>query len=184
AWVAARRLGTPRWVPGGGAHPRAVIGHLLAALELGQQLPTPPDAVVLPLGTGSTAAGLVLGLACLGWPTRVVGVRVAPWPIANAWRSAHLARAGARLLAHCGLSVPRPTSFRPLVVDGLGRGYGFPTPRGEAARARAAAHGLALDATYGAKAFAALSALPGRGFHRIVFWHTFAVPPLPSELAR
>ncbi|MGH7644004.1 MAG: pyridoxal-phosphate dependent enzyme, partial [Gemmatimonadales bacterium] len=181
AWLAARRLGTPRWVPGGGAHPRAVIGHLLAALELGDQLPAPPDAVVLPLGTGSTAAGLVLGLACLGWPTRVVGVRVAPPLIANAWRSARLARAGARLLARQGVAIPRPPSFVPVVIDGLGRGYGFATARGEAARSRAAEHGLALDSTYGAKAFAALSQLPGRRFHRIVFWHTFAFPPSPAS---
>lgn len=183
-WRAAQRLGTARWIPGGGAHPRAVVGHLLAALELGEQVPAPPDAVVLPLGTGSTAAGLVLGLACLGWPTRVVGVQVAPTLIANAWRSAWLARRARRLLFRRGVVLPLPPSHSPVVVDGLGRGYGFPTHSGESARARAAEHGLALDSTYGAKAFATLSELPGRGFHRVVFWHTFAFPPPLSELAR
>src|SRR5881394_1600352 len=35
-WRAARHIGagTPRWIPGGGADPRAVLGHFLAALEL------------------------------------------------------------------------------------------------------------------------------------------------------
>ncbi len=184
AWLAARRLGAPRWIAGGGADPRAVIGHLLAALELGDQLRTPPDAIVLPLGTGSTAAGLVLGLACLGWPTRVVGVRVSPLLIANAWRSAWLARGARGLLWEHGVPVPRPASLLPLVVDGLGRGYGFPTDRGEAARTRAARHGLALDSTYGAKALAALADLPARGFRHVVFWHTFSFPPSASELTR
>ncbi|MGH7547315.1 MAG: pyridoxal-phosphate dependent enzyme, partial [Gemmatimonadales bacterium] len=75
AWRRARRLGPRRWIPGGGAHPRAVTGHLLAALELADQCPEPPDAIVAPLGTGGTVAGLLLGVAALGWPTRVVGVR-------------------------------------------------------------------------------------------------------------
>src|SRR5207247_2041564 len=90
AWRAARRMGPVRWIPPGGAHPRAVVGHLLAGLELESQLPDLPDAIVTPLGTGGTAAGL--GLA------------------------------------------------------------------------------------YGAKGFAAVPELARRGFRRIVFWHTFALP--------
>src|SRR3989454_159603 len=56
AWRAARRMGPVRWIPSGGAHPRAVVGHLLAGLELESQLPDWPDAIVTPLGTGGTAA--------------------------------------------------------------------------------------------------------------------------------
>jgi len=62
------------------------------------------------------------------------------------------------------------------VVNAIGDGYGYPSAAGEAARALAAAHGLALDSTYGAKAFAVLAGLGPRGFRRIVFWHTFALP--------
>src|SRR6266581_847351 len=58
AWRRAGALGPRRWIAGGGAHPRAVVGHLLAGLELSSQLASPPDAIVLPLGTGGTAAGL------------------------------------------------------------------------------------------------------------------------------
>src|SRR2546425_4963583 len=78
AWRAARRMGPVRWIPPGGAHPRAVVGRLLAGLELESQLPDLPDAIVTPLGTGGTAAGLGLAVAALSWPTRIVGVRVAP----------------------------------------------------------------------------------------------------------
>ena len=175
AWRAAGRLGHPRWIPGGGAAPAAVIGHLLAGLELADQLPAPPDAIVLPLGSGGTGAGLALAMAVLDWPTTVVAARVAPKIVANAWRVTGLARSAARLLAHRGCAVPLPPSPFPQVVDALGPGYGHPTPAGEAARELAARHGVVLDPTYGAKAFAALRALPP-GFRRVVFWHTFAAP--------
>ena len=161
----ARRLGAPRWIPGGGAHPRAVVGHVLAALELPAQIAEPPDAIVVPLGTGGTAAGVALGVAWLGWPTRVVAVRVAPRLVANRWRVTLLARRAARLL---GIESPQ---LRVHVVDGLGAGYGHPSPAGERARLTAAAHGLRLDPTYGAKAFAEIPAK-----QRVIFWHTFAWP--------
>ena len=177
AWRAARRMGPVRWIPSGGAHPRAVVGHLLAGLELESQLPDLPDAIVTPLGTGGTAAGLGLAVAALSWPTRIVGVRVAPRLIANRWRTAGLARRAVRLLAGHGIRLPLTVSRLPLLVlDGLGRGYGHPSPLGEAARRLAAPHGLVLDPTYGAKAFAAVPELARRGFRRIVFWHTFALP--------
>lgn len=172
AWAHARRLGTPRWIPGGGAHPRAVLGHLLAALELATQLAAPPDTIVVPLGTGGTAAGIALGVAWLGWPTRVVAVRVAPRLVANRWRVLRLARAASRLLSNHALTIRNPqAASRVEVVDGLGAGYGYPTPAGERARVIAAEHGLRLDPTYGAKAFAAIPVM-----QRVVFWHTFAWP--------
>jgi D-cysteine desulfhydrase len=184
AWRRARELaggGPRRWIPGGGAHPRAVVGHLLAGLELGSQVAAPPDAIVLPLGTGGTAAGVALAVTALGWPTRVVGVRVAPLIVANRWRTMWLARAARRLLAGHGVPLPAPRSL--VVVDGLGRGYGWPTPEGEAARRLASAHGLTLDPTYGAKALAFLMRLAIGDVQRVVFWHTFAVPVPQPELA-
>jgi len=170
AWLAARRLGAPRWIPGGGAHPRAVVGHFLATLELAAQLDDPPDTIVVPLGTGGTAAGIALGLAWLRWPTRVVGVRVAPLLVANRWRVSRLARGAAQLLQ------VQSTQLNIQVVDGLGAGYGHPSPDGERARVLAADHGLTLDPTYGAKAFAALVQRATGNVQRTVFWHTFAWP--------
>jgi len=180
AWRRAGALGPRRWIPGGGAHPRAVAGHLLAGLELAVQLASPPDAIVLPLGTGGTAAGLALAVTALGWPTRVVGVRVAPRIVANRWRTMWLAYAARRLLAHRGVPLPAPRSLD--IVDGLGEGYGHPTPEGEAAERLASEHGLTLDPTYGAKAFAFLLQRGTRNVQRVVFWHTFAVPvPQPER---
>lgn len=172
AWGAAGRMGPRCWIPGGGAHPRAVVGQFLGGLELARQVSQPPEAIVVALGSSGTAAGLTLAMAWLGWPTRVVGVRVAGWPLASAWRARRLARGAAALLAAVDVPFPHPSSPFPLeVVDGLGAGYGYPTPAGEQAQALAAAHGLTLDPTYTAKAFAAI---PRIGYRRVVFWHTFA----------
>jgi len=181
AWRRAAAIGPRRWIAGGGAHPRGVVGHLLAGLELGAQVAAPPDAIVLPLGTGGTAAGLVLAVAALGWPTRVVGVRVAPRLVSNGWRTMRLARAARRLLADRGVPLPAPRA--PEVVYGLGKGYGHPTPEGEAATRVAAAHGLTLDPTYGAKALAFLMRHATCDMQRVVFWHTFAIPVSQPEPA-
>src|SRR6267143_5448723 len=175
AWRSAHHLGrgTPRWIPGGGADPRAVIGHFLAALELGSQLDAPPDTIVVPLGTGGTAAGIALGVAWLGWFTEVVAVRVAPRIVANRWRTLRLARKTAALMRRAGIEfgVPR-SAIRVRVVHAMGRGYGHPTPEGERAQALAAEHGLRLDPTYGAKAFGVLLEREPQ-IQRVVFWHTF-----------
>ena len=182
AWRRARSLGPRRWIPGGGAHPRAVAGHLIAGLELADQVDQPPDAIVLPFGTGGTTAGLALAVATLGWPTRVVAVRVAPALVANRWRTLWLAHSTRRLLAAGGVPLPGPRS--PEIVDGVGRGYGWPTPDGESARLLAARHGITLDPTYGAKAFGTLLRRAPGNVQRVVFWHTFAVPgPTPEPAA-
>jgi len=178
AWRAAHHLGhgRPHWIPGGGADPRAVIGHFLATLELADQLDTPPDAIVAPLGTGGTAAGIALGLAWLGWSTRMIGVRVSPWIVANRWRTLRLARNAASLIRQAGLefTVPRP-SLSLEVVDGLGKGYGYPTPDGERARIMSEQFGVRLDPTYSAKAFGWMLS-PTYHAPRTVFWNTFAWP--------
>lgn len=175
AWRIAGRLGPRRWIPGGGATSAGVIGQFLGGLELAAQLPEPPDAIVAPLGSSGTVAGLALAVSALEWPTRVVGVRVASRVVANGWHAARLAWSARRMLAPI-VSLPLPRV--PLVWDGLGRGYGYPTAAGEVARREAGRHGLVLDSTYSAKAFAALPAIAARGFRRVVFWHTFAPPSL------
>lgn len=183
AWLAARRLGRSWWIAGGGASPRGVIGQMLGALELQQQLGEPPDAVVVPLGSGGTVAGILLGIAALSWNTQVIAVRVAPRVAANRVRVAALAWGARRLLGTRGITVPAPRG--PLtVVHGLGRGYGHPTSAGESARRVGAEHGVVLDSTYGGKTFATVRELGARGYRRVVFWHTFAPPPVSSSSPR
>jgi D-cysteine desulfhydrase len=175
AWIAAGRLGRRVYIPGGGATPAAVLGHVLAALELGRQIESPPDAIVTPLGTGGTTAGLLLGCALLGWETRVIGVRVAARVVANRWRVMSLARRARHLLVASGVPLPQVTSAPRLsVLSGIGDGYGYPSAAGEQARQWGAESGLVIDSTYGGKTLALLPEVARGGCRRVVFWHTYA----------
>jgi 1-aminocyclopropane-1-carboxylate deaminase/D-cysteine desulfhydrase-like pyridoxal-dependent ACC family enzyme len=176
AWRAAGRLGRRRWIPGGGARADAVVGHALGALELAAQMSSPPDAIVTPLGSGGTAAGLMLGMAILGWRTQIVAVRVAPRIVANRRRVLSLCHGARRLLGRKLERLPTPHSSGLMVADALGAGYGHPSPAGETAREWAREAGLSVDSTYGGKALSVLPDLATRGLRRLVFWNTFAPP--------
>jgi D-cysteine desulfhydrase len=192
AWKGACRHARPNWLAAGGAEPHGVLGSVNAGLEFCRQVAAgampPPDAVVVPLGSGGTAAGLLLGFWLGGMDTEVCAVGVTdPW-FANRQRVLWLARRTGRLLRRLGCEL-RPGAARLRVLGGhLGAGYGHPTVTGEAARAVFAEAGLTVDSTYGAKACAALRSLAA-SFPHLCFWHTFdhrlvAGAPLDSPLLR
>ncbi|MEP6574128.1 MAG: pyridoxal-phosphate dependent enzyme [Gemmatimonadota bacterium] len=176
AWRGARLHGVPTWIPGGGASAVGVLGSVNAALEFVGQIEAGddkrPDVIVIPLGSGGTAAGILLGLSLAGWRTPVVAVVVADRVVANSLTVGWLAWRARRLLARHGLAVPVPLGPLHVVQGLLGRGYGHPTPAAMRASVAAARQGLHVDQTYGAKTFAVLEALQG-SFRRPCFWHTF-----------
>jgi D-cysteine desulfhydrase len=169
-----------------------VLGSVNAALEFASQIDQgvlgAPDAVVVPLGSGATAAGLLLGFWLAGRETQVCAVRVTdPW-FANRFTVMRLARRTARLLRRHGVTiVPGRASLR-VVTDQLGAGYGHGTPAGGRMREMMANAGIVLDGTYGAKACAGLRSL-APSFPRLCFWHTFDTrlvsgPPVEHPLLR
>jgi len=185
AWrIAAHRAGTGRhYLPPGGSNPLGVLGHVNAGLELARQiadgvLPTPTH-VVVPLGTGGTAAGLALGLGVAGVETTVVAARVAPAVVANQYRVQALIRRTRRLirrLDQTALVLPAV----PVVVDHAvyGGEYGRPLAAGASAAEclriaalQAGAEPVVLDATYAAKAAASAIKLAATG--RVLLWMTF-----------
>ena len=179
-WVIGRARSAAKspvqWLPPGGAHPAGVLGTVNAGIEFARQirdgeLPE-PDAVVVPLGSGGTAAGLLLGFWSQGLKTRVIAVRVTdPW-FAHRAMVMHLVRQTRRLLAGYGLRVEPIRASLLIVKDQLGQGYGHGTPATILARQQAGERGLMLENTYGAKAFAALRGLAA-SYPRLCFWHTF-----------
>jgi 1-aminocyclopropane-1-carboxylate deaminase/D-cysteine desulfhydrase-like pyridoxal-dependent ACC family enzyme len=187
-------------VPPGGSNVCGARAYALAFSELeGQvaagELPA-PDWLVVPLGSGGTAAGLLAGLARSRLPTRLLAVSVLRNPLPAA-QVRFLAR---RTLRTGGEVAAERNWERRLLVDNsqIGRGYGWSTSAGDRATELAGRHGLTLDATYTAKAFVAALEL-ARGEHRarptparVLYWHTLSVPeggppatsPLPPQLAR
>ena len=172
-WLLARgaRGGRPPYLlPAGGSSPMGVLGYVEAALEIAAQvedgsLPEPAH-VVVPVGTGGTAAGLALGLQLAGLRTRVVGVVVNDQLRLDAPVLARLARRTAKLLERRGASLGPlqiGVDMLDLTREQIGAGYGHRTEAAARAAALAAEEGLALDPVYTAKAMAGLLALRGEG---------------------
>jgi D-cysteine desulfhydrase len=180
ARLAVLRATTPRcrYIPPGGATALGTLGHVDAGLELagqvaGGELPE-PAVVVVPLGTGATAAGLALGLGIAGLDTRVVAVRVVPRIALAEWRIGRLIAAARRLLvARAGASATALPAV-PVEIDHsrYGGAYGRPL------RGAVSMDGITLDATYSAKAATAAAAFgrTARGHDAgrpVLFWLTF-----------
>jgi D-cysteine desulfhydrase len=184
----AGRRGRARWIAPGGASPIGVIGSVNGALELVRQVEERrcdrPEAVVVPLGSGGTVAGLLIGFRLAGWKVDLVGVRVADAWVANRWQVGRLVRSTERVLRHHGTVVPSGDVRLTVIGSELGDGYGHPTDDARATQVRFSSAGLALDLTYSAKAASALRLLSAR-FRRLCFWHTFdqrlTSPPLSEH---
>lgn len=170
------RLRRPvRWIPAGGLSPIAMLGHVNAAMELGEQIARGdtdmPSRVVVPVGTGGTAAGLALGFRIAAVATQIVGVRVVPWALGRAGRVFRLARSAASFIeVVAGERIPRVGSSDITIVHSFyGGAYGRPLIRREDERPLESA-GIRLDDTYARKAF--LSVFAQRD-HRALLWLTF-----------
>jgi D-cysteine desulfhydrase len=183
-WLLARnaRGGRPPYLlPAGGSSPVGVLGYVEAALEIASQveagsLPEPAH-VVVPVGTGGTAAGLALGFQLAGLRTRVVGVVVNDQLRLDATVVPRLARRTAKLLERRGArlgEVRLGPDLLELTRDQIGPGYGHPTEAAARAAVRAGEDRLALDPVYTAKAMAGLLALrtAGRLGGPVLFVHT------------
>jgi 1-aminocyclopropane-1-carboxylate deaminase/D-cysteine desulfhydrase-like pyridoxal-dependent ACC family enzyme len=172
------RIRGARWIPAGGSSPLGVLGHVSAGLELAEQvekgqLPR-PARVVVPLGTGGTAAGLALGFRIAGLETRVIGVRVVPRLLGNRRRVVRLSNRTARLIESLtGERVPRVRSSEIEVTHtAYGGAYGRETAEGRDAADRLLRDtGIRVDATYSGKA-AAVALAAGEGAPTL-FWLTF-----------
>jgi D-cysteine desulfhydrase len=195
--LAARRRGADvAWISSGGSSPIGSLGYVSAGLELLEQiargeLPR-PDIIYLALGSCGTAAGLLVGLA--GSPSlprldaRVVAVRVVDRLVSNARVTRRLAASTAALLTARGEHWFNRFEPPPLTVEHrfFGGAYGRATPASDAAVARAAAAGVALEPTYTGKAMAALLADADAGLldgKRVLFVNTYSSVDLAPLVA-
>jgi D-cysteine desulfhydrase len=178
AYAWRKRVHGARWIAAGGSTPLGVLGHVNAGLELVRQIEAalipPPRYVVVPLGTGGTAAGLALAFAIARRRTVVIGARVVPRIVA---RAAHVRRLAARTAAlierTSGERVPHvaDAGFR-VAHEVYGGAYGRETSAAaDAAAWMSDAMHLSLDLTYSAKAFALALRLAMEA--PTLFWLTF-----------
>ena len=191
--VCARELlrgEVPYIIPTGGTSAIGALGYVNAAFELQEQVASGalplPYCIFVPLGSGGTVAGLVLGAKLAGLRTRVVGVLVTDILPPSAERLARLARRTLDLLRqHAPLDNVSigPADF-PIVRGFVGDGYGAPTAAGRRARdLMAQLEGIHLETTYTAKCLAALIDAVNAPEYRdsvVLFWNTYSsVDPAP-----
>jgi len=177
------------WIPPGGTMPEAEPGYMNAVLEIAAQRggPFDFDHVVLAYGTGSTATGVLLGIALGGYGARV-------WPIAIESRHAiedvfqmpPPAQLFAESAVHFGLALgPSDVPAHEVVFGLADEGYGVPSAGGDAAlRLMASVDGYLLDPVYTAKAFHGLLTLVEDGRiargSRVLFVHTGGLSMTPA----
>jgi len=170
----------------------------LAVDELQQQLAragvTELDGIVVAAGSGSTAAGLLVGVLETRIARRVIAVQVTQNPLL---RALIIGQASYTLWRQ---SRPLRTlsAVQCLEIEGryVGAGYGHASVSGDAASQLARSFGLVLEPTYTAKAFAAaldrVRTPDGGGERRklrlhqrqtYLYWHTLSSVPLTTLLA-
>ncbi|MEL7311392.1 MAG: pyridoxal-phosphate dependent enzyme [Pseudomonadota bacterium] len=168
-------------VPLGGTSPLGSIGYVNAAFELAEQWrDAPPSRVYVASGTMGTAAGLAVGFALLGWPTKVVAVRVTQPAQCSSNGLAKLCRKILHRLHACEPRIDRRlTPNVELRTEYLGEDYADPTRASQDAVDHARQHWrLSLETTYTGKVMACLldelKEKPPR--ERWLYWHTYSGP--------
>ncbi len=152
------------FIPGGGSCPVGALGYVDAGLELAMQVERKeiplPKVIYLPVGSGGTLAGLVIGLRLAGLKPRVVGVQVAPRMFASPKVALKLARNTLKLMRRHDRSVPElALTPKDMSMDSAyyGSGYGQPTDGGRRAVAlMAKTEDIDLDLTYTGKTLSGL----------------------------
>ena len=176
-------------LPPGGTSPLSTLGYINAILELHQQiergeLPT-PDTIYLPVGTGGTLAGLLIGKAICGLSSKIVGVTVVEGVLTSGYlikRQINKALTFFNQITGENLHPREVTTNLNLSRSFIGRGYAHPTPAGDAAiRLLEEEESLILDPTYTGKAMAALlshldTSRNSSNVH--LFWNTYNSAPL------
>ncbi len=176
-----------RYIPIGGSNPIGALGHVNAALELARQIESGalplPERLVLPLGTGGTTAGLLLGLAIAGLAIELVGVRVGPRAFVNRRNVLSLVRRTTDLIQRATGErlVEVDTGRLRIVQDYYGGAYGRALPQAESAESVLRdAMGIRLDGTYSAKAWTAALRESASARGPVLFWLTFDARCLTS----
>jgi D-cysteine desulfhydrase len=173
----------PYFIGPGASSPMANLGYVEAMLELREQVARGeaprPDIIVVPAGSGGTLAGLAVGAALIGWPTRFVAVRITEFVACNRVTLRYRIESTARYLARRAPALTRrslvgaPFAFH---HGAIGRGYGYPTPEAiEAMAPVEALTGAPGEVTYSGKAMAGLRAICRENpSATILYWHTLS----------
>lgn len=179
----------PYILPGAGFGPLGEAGYMVAASEISDQcydLGIRPRYAVIAAGSGSTMAGLALGLKVLNTGIRVIGIDMSRLRTIEAFTE-RIVGTARDTSEYFSLPVTLDADDFEL-YDYAGEGYPTPSPEAyEAIKLVAETEGVLLDPVYSAKAMAGLIDLVGKGkFNKddiVLFVHTGGIPALFAESA-
>lgn len=167
----------------GGSSVLGCLGYVDCALEIAAHEISSKeefDYIVVPVGSGGTAAGLIAGLRESGSRAKVLGMNVLMKKVTQEPRIWKLVQEIAGVY-----KVGRGATQEDILCfdEGLGPGYALPTDEMvEAVKLLAEKEGILLDPTYTGKAFAGLISLIRSGFFKpedkVLFIHTGGSPAL------
>jgi D-cysteine desulfhydrase len=163
-------------LPVGGSNGLGALGYVAAAFELIGQLNErgiDNATIVVPQGSGATAAGIALGTELLGWPGTVHAASVSHAEQDAEQELRNLANDAAELLHS-----PKPELAHVTCTDDtIGPGYGVPTQdMWNALKLFAETEGVILDPVYTGKAAAKFQHLAPTSEVPLVFLHTGGLP--------
>ncbi|MEN7973733.1 MAG: pyridoxal-phosphate dependent enzyme [Verrucomicrobiota bacterium] len=172
----------PYIIPAGGTNPTGALGFANAAFEMAGQIQ--PDIIYIPMGTGGTLAGLLVGLKLAGLQTRVEAIRVVEPEFRN---ETHIKQLCHELCAKLETGPVVDESDIVIRDEFFGEGYGIPTPEAEKAVGFfQAKENVSLETTYTGKAADALlhdlnsGRLEGK---TVLYWNTLNSRDFSAEIS-
>jgi 1-aminocyclopropane-1-carboxylate deaminase/D-cysteine desulfhydrase-like pyridoxal-dependent ACC family enzyme len=172
----------PYIIPAGGTNPTGALGFVNAAFELAEQLQ--PDVIYLPMGTGGTLVGLLVGLKLAGLNVRLEAIRVVDPLFRNA---RHIKQLCAGLCSKLNSDVEITDDDIIIRDEFYGEDYGIPTPAGRAAvELFQSKESVQLENTYTGKTAAALlhDLKSGRLDNlTVLYWNTLNSRDFSAEIA-
>ncbi|NKF23558.1 D-cysteine desulfhydrase family protein [Solimonas marina] len=173
----------PFVVPLGGAGPEGMAGYVNATQEMLEQFEAigiEPDYLAVPIGSGGTYSGLMLGALHFDAPYRVLGISVSR---TRDYLLERVPAEAASAAVQLGLDAVPGADDLLIHDDYVGTGYGESTAGAmEAIRLVAETEGILLDPVYSAKCMHGVIELIRRGEigadQTLVFLHTGGWPAL------
>ncbi len=175
----------PYVIPTGGTSPVGTLGYVNAAFELQEQVAAgalpEPDWIFVPMGSGGTVAGLVLGAKLAGLRSRVAAVLVTDVLPPTADKLAKLAPRSLTLLRQHAPELPNVAVSAgdfTIIKGYVGPSYGTPTDAARSARdVMEKLEGIHLETTYTAKCLAGMIDAVRTPEYRngsVLFWNTYS----------
>lgn len=171
----------PYFIPGGGHSYLGAFGHILFMQELKGQLKKTgfrPDYLVLPTGTGTTQAGLILGKLIFGPDINIIGISISRGKERCVQEIAKILTDAEKYL---GFEPQVWYNHIHLFDDYIGEKYGSGSKESrEALNLLAKREGTILDPIYNAKAFAGMLDLAAKKkiSGNIIYLNTGGIPAL------